>query len=152
MITVPITLPWHVCTPTIFRLLPSQYVDEFFRDGSLRLSSFRRFKQHTDEQRLDAQEGESSFVHRTRERRGQTFFARALHGDNAYVLSANLGKEIKQHFGDWKERHELYQTIHYDVSHVQKSLERVLGGDEPLKLEKPKFEPLALPSKPERIV
>lgn len=59
----------------------------------------------------------------------------------------NLVKEIKQHLGDWKERHEIYQTIHYDVSHVQKNIERVLGDDEPLKLEKPKLEPLALPWK-----
>ena len=57
----------------------------------------------------------------------------------------NLLREIKQHFDNWKERHELYQTIHYDVTHVQKNIDRVLGGDEPLNLEKPKFEPLALP-------
>ena len=59
----------------------------------------------------------------------------------------NLLKEIKQHFDNWKERHELYQTIHYDVSHVQKNIDRVLGGGEPLSLEKPMFEPLALPLK-----
>ena len=59
----------------------------------------------------------------------------------------NLVKEMKQHVGDWKDRHELYQTIHYDVSHVQKNINRVLGGDEPLKLEKLKLEPLALPLK-----
>jgi hypothetical protein len=59
----------------------------------------------------------------------------------------NLVKEMKQHVNDWKDRHELYQTIHYDVSHIQKNIDRVLGGDEPLKLERPKFEPLALPLK-----
>lgn len=57
----------------------------------------------------------------------------------------NLVKEIKQHIGDWKERHEVYQTIHYDVSHIQKNIVLVLNGADPLKLEKPKFEPLALP-------
>lgn len=59
----------------------------------------------------------------------------------------NLVREMKQHVGDWKDRHELYQTIHYDISHVQKNINRVLGGDEPLKLEKIKLEPLALPLK-----
>lgn len=59
----------------------------------------------------------------------------------------NLIREVKQHVNDWKDRHELYQTIHYDISHVQKNISLVLGGDEPLKLEKPKFEPLALPLK-----
>lgn len=69
------------------------------------------------------------------------------HTERAYK---NLVREIKQHMGDWKERHEVYQTIHYDVSHVQKNISRVLGGDDPLKLEKPKFEPLTLPLKPDR--
>jgi len=59
----------------------------------------------------------------------------------------NLVKEVKQHVNDWKERNELYQTIYYDVSHVQKNIDRVLGGEEPLKLEKPKFAPLALPAR-----
>jgi hypothetical protein len=56
----------------------------------------------------------------------------------------NLGREIKQHIGDWKERHEIYGTIHHDISHIEKNIGRVLDGKEPLKLEKPKFEPLAL--------
>jgi len=69
------------------------------------------------------------------------------HTERAYK---NLMREIKQHMGDWKERHEVYQTIHYDVSHVQKNIARVLGGDDPLKLEKPKFEALALSLKSDR--
>lgn len=59
----------------------------------------------------------------------------------------NLLREMKQHVSDRKDRDELYQTIRYDVSHVPKNTGRVLGGDEPLKLEKPKLEPLALPYK-----
>jgi hypothetical protein len=62
----------------------------------------------------------------------------------------NLVKEMNQHRRDWEERHEVYQTIHYDVSHVQKNIARVLGGSDPLKLEKPKFAPLALPLKSDR--
>lgn len=57
----------------------------------------------------------------------------------------NLGKEVRQHFNDWKERHEIYQTIHYDASHIQTNVARVLRGDDPLKLERPRFAPLALP-------
>lgn len=90
MITVPITYPWHICTPTAFRFLPSEYVERFLVDGSLRLSSFSRFKLHRDEQRLDATEGETCFVHRTQQGGGQTLFARAYHGDNAYVLCATM--------------------------------------------------------------
>lgn len=58
----------------------------------------------------------------------------------------NLLKEIKQHMAGWKERHELYQTIHHDVSHIEKNIGRVLVGEEPVKLEKLKCEPLALPA------
>jgi hypothetical protein len=87
---VPTPPQWRICTPTIFRFLPSEYVDQFFADGSLRLSSFPRFKQHRDEQRLDATEGKTLFVHRTQQRSGQTIMASAYHGDNAYVLSAAM--------------------------------------------------------------
>jgi hypothetical protein len=57
----------------------------------------------------------------------------------------NLVKEMRQHASDWRERHDNYQTIRYDVSHVQRNIERVLDGHEPRKLERPQFEPLALP-------
>ena len=57
----------------------------------------------------------------------------------------NLLKEMEQHKKIWEERHTLYQTIHYDISHVRNNMERVLDGRDPLKLEKPKLEPLALP-------
>src|SRR5258708_1635811 len=58
-----------------------------------------------------------------------------------------LFREIRQHRGDWENRSEIYQTIHYDVTHIQKNIGRVLEGQEPLKLEKQKFAALlALPS------
>lgn len=59
----------------------------------------------------------------------------------------NLLEEMRQHKKIWEERNELYQTIHYDISHVKNNITRVLDGDNPLKLEKPRFEPLALPVK-----
>jgi hypothetical protein len=56
----------------------------------------------------------------------------------------NLVREIKRHRKDWEDRLEVYQTIQYDVSHIQKSILRVLNGAEPLKLDKPTFAPLAV--------
>jgi len=56
-----------------------------------------------------------------------------------------LAKEMQQHLRDWKERYELYNIIQHDVSHVEINISRVLDGQEPLQLAKPKFEPLALP-------
>jgi hypothetical protein len=55
-----------------------------------------------------------------------------------------LWKEIEQHKRDWKARYEIYQTVGYDISHVQHNIDRVMRGEEPLKLEKPKFQPLLL--------
>jgi hypothetical protein len=57
-----------------------------------------------------------------------------------------LVKEIRQHVGDWKTRHLIYQTISYDVSHIQTNIDRVLAGKAPLLLEKPVLVPLALPA------
>lgn len=57
----------------------------------------------------------------------------------------NLLREIKAHTKEWKDRYQIYQTIHYDVSHVKANIARVINGDAPLKLERPKLEPLALP-------
>ncbi|HKV97292.1 MAG TPA: hypothetical protein VJR90_07400 [Gammaproteobacteria bacterium] len=65
-----------------------------------------------------------------------------LHTEHAHK---NLLKEMEQHKKVWEERHEIYQTIHYDISHVRNNIARVLSGHDPLSLEKPKFEPLALP-------
>jgi hypothetical protein len=59
----------------------------------------------------------------------------------------NLKKEMEQHKRDWLERNEIYQTIHNDISHVQENVRRVLDGKEPIKLEKPRFEPLMLENK-----
>jgi hypothetical protein len=59
----------------------------------------------------------------------------------------HLVKEMKQHANDWRARHEIYETIRCDVTHIQRNIARVLANQEPLKLEKPTFEPLALPLK-----
>jgi len=59
----------------------------------------------------------------------------------------NLVREMRQHANDWKARHQIYQTINCDITHIQKNIARVLANEEPLKLEKPAFEPLSQPLK-----
>jgi hypothetical protein len=75
--------------PPLFRYLDAQYVDAFFEDGSLRLSSFAQFAKHKDEARHDPVEGQAMFVNRTTEGTGQTLTAVTKHGANAYVLSTS---------------------------------------------------------------
>jgi len=48
---------WSIVRPRLYRHLEAEYVESFFSDGSLRLSSFARFAQHPDEQLRDKAEG-----------------------------------------------------------------------------------------------
>lgn len=57
MLMYPIVSTWVVQTPVVYRCLPRQYVDNFFRDGEIRLSSFTKFRQHPDEKFKDGMEG-----------------------------------------------------------------------------------------------
>jgi hypothetical protein len=56
-----------------------------------------------------------------------------------------LVQEVQQHFRDWRERCQIYQTIHHDVSHIRTNIGLVLDGQAPAALSKPKIEPLAIP-------
>lgn len=90
MITVNILSPWQYCSPFLYRYLESEYVENFFLDGSMRLSSFKRFRKHKDEERLDLKEGKSMYSARTSANGGQTIEALAEHGMNAYVLCTTM--------------------------------------------------------------
>jgi hypothetical protein len=81
---------WITRSPRVYRFLNRAFVEEFFRTGHLRLSSFRRFSQHADEQRLDGQEGKAILMHVTNENGGQTVYANVEVGANAYILCGSL--------------------------------------------------------------
>ena len=51
--------PINVRVPTVTRYMAQKHVDEFFEDGSLMLSSFTKFREHPDETKRDAEEGQS---------------------------------------------------------------------------------------------
>lgn len=81
---------WIVRRPRVYRYLESAYVDEFFSSGRLMLSSFSRFAEHVDEQRLDSKEGKTYLVHRTNDNGGQTLLVEMDFGHDAYVLCGSL--------------------------------------------------------------
>lgn len=56
-LTISIPQPWHIRTPAVVRYLESQFVDEFFTAGKLRLTSFAAFRAYEDEQAGDPHEG-----------------------------------------------------------------------------------------------
>lgn len=73
--------------PMVFRYLEKEFVDLFFNEGKLRLSSFKKFHQHTDEQRRDNKEGKNVISGYNNEHR---IVAVASTGHNAFVLSSSL--------------------------------------------------------------
>ncbi len=47
-----------------------------------------------------------------------------------------LRREIQQHVSQWQERDHIYSTLHWDVGCVPDNVARVLGGAQPVPLEK----------------
>lgn len=83
---IPRVVAWHQRSPVVYRYLESQFIDKFFNEGELRLSSFKKFKQHPDEQRGDSHEGKAILVTGGN---NVTAYAIAEFGGNALVMSAS---------------------------------------------------------------
>jgi hypothetical protein len=94
MQTVPLQFlrPWEVLVPSVIRYLENVYVDAFFEKGSLRLSSFRRFRQHKDEQRGDAGEGSISMEITNPESHHTVV---GFNGQEAYVLCGSTIQSLE---------------------------------------------------------
>lgn len=73
--------------PMVFRYLEKQWIDLFFNEGKLRLSSFNKFRNHTDEQRGDKEEGSNIIIGAGKEKH---FYAMVKTGIDAFVLSTSL--------------------------------------------------------------
>lgn len=101
MVNLQFTSPWNLFTPLVYRYLQAEYVEAFFEDGSLRLSSVETFAAHPDEQRNDPSEGKANFFHRTEAGGGQTIVAHVEQGQNAYILcgSAYCSPDLTDAFG-----------------------------------------------------
>src|SRR5574337_32290 len=79
--------PWSVRIPPVTRQLKTEYVDAFFRDGTLRLSSFELFRKHPDELRRDSQEGRVSMqIHGANSKVSVV----AINGQETYVMCASV--------------------------------------------------------------
>lgn len=103
-ITIPlVTYFWNIITPTLFRYLDKKYVDDFLKDGSIRISSIEQFRKHKDEQRLDRGEGRIMVSHNlpeANEGKGGNITAWILYDKKAYVLSTTtkVDKELMKSF------------------------------------------------------
>jgi hypothetical protein len=77
----------HIELPPVFRYLSQEYIHEFFSSGRLRLSAFSEFAKHTDEQRLDTEEG---WIVVTITGQTKKLRSRVGRGRDAYILSTSL--------------------------------------------------------------
>ena len=119
---------WTIATPPLFRYLPEEFVSVFMQSGAIRLSTFAKFRRHTDEQRLDLDEGKSTFLHRTKKNGGQSVVARLNHGMNAYVLSTTMrhSPQLMSEFG-CDSFFRINDSTAFGIS-IAKKLEGVVGG------------------------
>jgi hypothetical protein len=88
MITLHNAKPIHVKLPAVFRYMDSQYIDDFFAHGKIRISSFKRFRDYPDEVRGDKSEGQGSISGMGRD--GFTFHVMTGAGANGYMMSTSL--------------------------------------------------------------
>jgi hypothetical protein len=83
---------WFLAAPNLYRYMSDRWVRSFFRDGSLRLSSFALFRRHADEQRLDTHEGLASIWQSVTAPDGRPMTMRVdlEGGSHGYVLCAAM--------------------------------------------------------------
>jgi hypothetical protein len=77
---------WNVRTPLLTRYLEAKYVELFFKEGVLRIPSFKKFRENPDEQRGDPAEG-AAYQEITAPNARHTIVG--LNGQEAYVLSCS---------------------------------------------------------------
>ncbi|RYY86541.1 MAG: hypothetical protein EOO15_14225 [Chitinophagaceae bacterium] len=97
MISVPFQKPVHIALPVVYRYMESQYIDKFFNEGILRVSSFKRFVNYPDEIRGDRSEGSGAFKANSG---GFQVLAMTNVGHDAYILCTSLveSNELKSTF------------------------------------------------------
>jgi hypothetical protein len=84
--------------------MDAKYVDQFFNEGLVRISSFAEFAKHPDELRRDTKEGWGIVTHQNEaanDGKGMTIMAVMGQGSSAYVLCGSLldNDAIRQRFG-----------------------------------------------------
>lgn len=99
-ISVTFQQPWLVRIPFVYRYLDKKYVDSFFETGKLRLSTFKKFSQHADEERNDSTEGYAVVSAQSSNREGGYIGGSIGLGQSSYILcgSTVLDNSIARNF------------------------------------------------------
>lgn len=90
--------PIDIYLPNIYRYMNNEYVDIFFSEGKLRLSSFKKFHEYPDEIRGDKNEGKGGITGIGNS--GFQFHVMSDVGKEAYILCGSLleSQEMKRNF------------------------------------------------------
>ncbi|WNB17858.1 hypothetical protein [Marivirga arenosa] len=89
MINLQIGKPLNIKFPIVYRYMDKQFIDLFFDEGKLRISSFDKFRKYPDEIRGDKSEGGGSITGKS-DKEGFTFHLMTRVGKNGYMLSTSL--------------------------------------------------------------
>lgn len=94
----PLSIEEAVLPKAIYRYMNQEYVDQFFEQGTLLLTTYKRCREHEDAVRRDNQEGSYTFHFQGT---NNSLFLRRRAGDNSYMLCASLSKSpaLMRHFG-----------------------------------------------------
>ena len=125
-LTIAFPRQWTIRTPVVTRIMARSYIDSFFEDGSLRLSSFDSFNKHPDEDRRDQQEG--NIAMKIDEPNGSLNIL-ARNGQEAYVLCGSLAEmsTTKEHSKDSSFR--ILNTLAF-ADAISRQIPGFLGGVE----------------------
>ena len=87
-----------ISLPTVYRYMDSKYVELFFKEGILRISSFDRYRKYPDEIRGDTDEGGGTYE--TKSKEGTQNLIMTNTGSNSYMLCGSLlyDNDIKKTF------------------------------------------------------
>ena len=99
MITLQNQRPIHVKLPRVYRYMHEEYIDQFFEEGVLRISSFEKFRNYPDEIRGDKSEGNGGIIAKSPDEDFQFIIATQV-GENGYMLSTSLeeSKDLQKKF------------------------------------------------------
>jgi hypothetical protein len=81
--------------------MAKEYVDAFFESGAIRIGSFDQFSKHSDEARLDGQEGRGMVLHQNNVGVGTSVVGHMSYGASSYVFcgSSFFSDSVADQFG-----------------------------------------------------
>lgn len=129
MISTVFSRRWDLRFPIITRYMETQFVDDFFNEGKIRLSSFKKFRNNPDEQQGDIAEGMASM--KIAAPNGNHSIS-AINGQEAYILCGGTveSKTMETSFKT-KDGFRIINTIAF-ADAISRYIPGFIGGTEGL--------------------